>query len=655
MKHKKGFKALAAAVLSVSLLIGLVPATVFADGTIAVTYVDENGDEHTADCQPIPSDATLADGWYVINSAPAGRLNISGDVTIVVAGYISLSGGIHVPATSSLTIYRAKDAPYTGLQIKDVPENYAGIGGNNNEANGAITINSIHEIICNGGWKAVGIGAGTGPVSGQPGLICINSFVNHIDVFGKDGAAGFGPGEVNLFNSAKITYKDEDGIFVPSYNILTCTQKSTVVLNNCAHSADPRYEQYTSTQHKVLCGDCRTVLDYENHNFGDGDECSLCGEHKTAATECTVTYVVNDNETFETVPIDSVLAKPADPEAEEGMRFVCWIDKATGKPFDFTSIITKDVTLVASFDYAVVATLKEKTVVFEGVLQIRYTINISQDLWEDEGAYISFTQAGKDEVIVPITDGEAFNEDYYYYYPVPIPEYQDVITVRVYNGEGNTVLFRHIGGDNYHEANEESPAGAEYSIRAYIDAMNSDTSINQLVQKLWDYGACAQKKFAYGDNIETDHTKPQWNYFDGQREAFQAVTTGNRSDVNGLVKASIQVNFEAGNDLRVSFTLEDGASLSDYTFTLLGEPVEPEQVGKNKYAIIVKNIAAPNLSYKYVFGISDADGHTYTVTASVLSYALIAIDANTNEDTVNLCKALWNYYFAAQNYFEDKN
>ena len=650
MKHKKGFKALAAAVLSVSLLIGLVPATVFAEDTTAVTYVDENGDEHTADCKPIPSTATLTDGWYVINSAPSGRVNVIGDVKLVVAGYVSFNGGFHVPSGSALTIYKAADASYAGLNISTPPANSAGIGGNNTEANGAITINSINDIVANGGANAPGIGAGKDAVSGQPGEITIRSFTSYIKAKGQGGTAGI-VGSISIFDSAKITYKNENDNYVPAYNVSICNQESDIYITNCDHKADSRCETYTSTQHKVLCGDCRTVLGYEDHNFGDGDECSLCGAHKTVSTECTVTYVVNNVESSETVSIDSVLTKPADPEAEEGMRFVCWIDEETGNPFDFTSVITKNVTLIATFDYAVVATLKEKTVVFEGVLQIRYTMDISQELWEDEGAYISFIQEGKDEVKVPITEGVASNGDYYYYYPVPIPEYQDVVTVRVYNGEGNTVLFRHTSGNNYHEANEESPNGAEYSILSYIEAKTEDTSINQLVYALRYYGACAQKKFAYGDNLEVGFTNPTVYIYDDQRAANQVETTGTRDDVNGLVKASIQVNFEAGNDLRVAFTLEDGASLSDYTFSLGGSPVEPEQVGKNKYAIIVKNIAAPNLNYKYGFSIADADGNSYTVKASVLSYALIAIDANTNEDTVNLCKALWDYCFKAKAYF----
>ena len=67
----------------------------------------------------------------------------------------------------------------------------------------------------------------------------------------------------------------------------------------------------------------------------------------------------------------------------------------------------------------------------------------------------------------------------------------------------------------------------------------------------------------------------------------------------------------------------------------------------------VESVFKPD--HKYDFSIADADGNTYTVTASVLSYALIAIDANTNEDTVNLCKALWKYSTEAKAYFGNKN
>ena len=661
MKHKKGFKALAAAVLSVSLLIGLVPATVFAEDKEVYTYVDEVEDE-----RELPDGAEVLEYVITEDTVVNKRIDISGDVTLVLATkgikQNQFQYGIHVPQTASLTIYRAYD--YAGYMNISAPGNgKAGIGGNEEEVNGEIKFESSKYIIINGGAEAAGIGTGKNATSNaQPGSISIAAGVRSMSITAHQKGKAIGPGvgspvgEIIIHDEEKIEVGSSNADMTITYDVSDCYKNSKVSISKCtSHSGTDRYKSISDTQHILLCDNCRAMVRMEDH---DGSPCSKCGHTGEVITH-TVTFTdgniqlnvaeVNEGETISTSSVPEVTPP-------EGKVLTGWKIEETDSLFDIANdVVTKDVTLVAVFDYAIVATLKEKTVVFKGVLQIRYTMDISQELWEDEGAYISFIQEGKDEVKVPITEGVASNGDYYYYYPVPIPEYQDVVTVRVYNGEGNTVLFRHISGDNYHKANEGSPNGAEYSILSYIEAKTGDTSINQLVWALRYYGACAQKKFAYGDNLETNYINPSVNIYESERTTNQVVTTGKRSDVNGLLKTSIQVNFEAGNDLRVYFTLEDGASPSYYTFSLDNESVEPVQVGKNKYAIIVKNIAAPNLDHKYDFSIADADGNTYTVTASVLSYALIAIDANTNEDTVNLCKALWKYSTEAKAYFGNKN
>ena len=664
MKHKKGFKALAAAVLSISLLIGLVPTTVFA-GAEDYRYVDKNGDDYA-----LPEDATvlesvsntgLTSGWYVItdDTVVNGRLNINGDVTLVLAttGDIqdNFDEGIHVPETSSLTLYKALGY-YGAMFINSPGPNNAGIGGNVNELNGVIRIESMGFIRVNGGAAGAGIGTGAGPNPyGHPGIISIEAGVVGMNISSNQGGKAIGPGaagpigEISIYDAAKIKAGDEY-----LHDVSQCAAYTSLNITKCtSHSGTDNYISISDTQHVLMCDYCRSVVETEDH---DGSPCSKCG-HTGEVITYKVTFMDGDTELdVAVVNAGEKISTSSIPEVTppEGMELVGWKIKGSDNNFDVANTaVTEDITLVAVFDYACVATLTEKTVVFEGVLQIRYTMNISQDLWEDEGAYLSFTQAGKDEVKVLITEGDVQNSgEVYYYYPVPIPEYQDVVTVRVYNSEGNTVLFRHTSGDNYHEANEESPKGAEYSILSYIEAMSGGSAITPLVYALRYYGACAQKKFAYGENVEVEYTTPVFNVTATQRSDNQITTTGDRSDVNGLLKSSIQVNFEAGNDLRVSFTLEDGASVSDYTFTLDKKPIEPEQVGKNKYAIIVKNIAATDLDVKHDFGISDADGHTYTVNANVLSYALIAIDANTNEDTVYLCKALWKYSIEAEKYFK---
>lgn len=68
---------------------------------------------------------------------------------------------------------------------------------------------------------------------------------------------------------------------------------------------------------------------------------------RVATAKHTVTLSVNGQSTVVEVEHGQTLAKPADPTAPEGLRFVCWL--LGGEPFDFNTPITQDIMLVARF------------------------------------------------------------------------------------------------------------------------------------------------------------------------------------------------------------------------------------------------------------------------------------------------------------------
>ncbi|MBR5975273.1 MAG: hypothetical protein IK020_08830 [Clostridiales bacterium] len=127
------------------------------------------------------------------------------------------------------------------------------------------------------------------------------------------------------------------------------------------------------------------------------------------------------------------------------------------------------------------------------------------------------------------------------------------------------------------------------------------------------------------------------------------------TDAPGVIGTSLNVLFESNNALRLAFKLDEGYGPDDYTFQYFdGETwhtVEPVSIGNNRWAILVEDIAAPNLGYMFKFVLTHkASGSTYEVSASVYSYCLLAAQ-NGSENMQGLAKALYCYGEAAYEYF----
>ena len=115
-----------------------------------------------------------------------------------------------------------------------------------------------------------------------------------------------------------------------------------------------------------------------------------------------------------------------------------------------------------------------------------------------------------------------------------------------------------------------------------------------------------------------------------------------------MTGASIMVEFDTDNTLRITFKTDGSKPLGSYTFLLDGAEKKPTKKGKTAY-LQVKNIAAPNLNTPHTFSVTDGT-NTYTVTAFALSYAYTSVK-NGNSARQNLGKALYLYNRAADAYF----
>lgn len=665
MKHKKGFKALAAAVLSVSLLIGLVPATVFADGTEVFRYVDKNGEDHALPDNAVVLESVpvegLTGGWYVFteDTVVNKRIDISGNVTLVLATQGNKQDqfqyGIHVPETASLTIYKAQN--YSGYMNISAPGSCnAGIGGDTNKVNGKIIIESAGIINVNGGDFAAGIGTGAGAdPNAQPGDIRIEAGVREMNITASQGGNAIGPGVVSpegdiyIYDAAIIKVGSSNDDLKITYDVSDCAKNLKVSILKCtSHSGTDRYVSISDTQHVLLCDKCRTMVEMEDH---DGSPCSKCG-HSSEVVAYTVTFTdgttqlgvaeVNSGETLSASSIPEVTPP-------EGKKLVGWKIEGTNDFFDIENdVVTGAITLVATFDEALLATIVESEVVFEGALKIAFGFHFTDELMALTGAKVVFKKG--DEVVssIALTDGYTRDgsDELFYDYDFMLPEYSEPITVFVLDADDQPILLRGA------QSGTDYPNGVTYSASEYAGSMagshTASLEMRNLASAFLNYGGAARTYFSAP---ETATNSGDYETQLNNLEPYKLTITGTKP--TGVTNVYINTFFEEDHTLRISFKLAEGKTKNDYTFQIDGENAKVYSLGDNKYAIEVNNIAAPNLADAHDFSISDGTA-TYTVKASALSYAYTSVK-NGNTARKNLGVTMYDYFDAAHKFFEEKD
>ena len=163
----------------------------------SVSYYDENGKEHTANCngvitqENIESYETLTTGWYAVEGTVTGntRIKVQGTVNLILEDGCSftVNGGIEVNVGNALTIW-GQQKGNGKLKAQNVVNYCAGIGGGNNISGGNITING-GIIQSEGRFRGAGIGGGS---RGAGGIITINN--GEIQSKGGYSGAGIGGG-----------------------------------------------------------------------------------------------------------------------------------------------------------------------------------------------------------------------------------------------------------------------------------------------------------------------------------------------------------------------------------------------------------------------------------------------------------------------------
>lgn len=163
----------------------------------SVSYCDEKGAEHTANCNGVITQANIGNygilttGWYAVEGTVTGdnRIEVQGTVNLILEDGCSftVNGGIEVNEGNALTIWGQQEGNGE-LKAQNVGNYCAGIGGGDGKSGGNITING-GIIQSEGGRGGAGIGGGA---SGAGGTITINA--GKIQSEGGYNGAGIGGG-----------------------------------------------------------------------------------------------------------------------------------------------------------------------------------------------------------------------------------------------------------------------------------------------------------------------------------------------------------------------------------------------------------------------------------------------------------------------------
>ena len=291
------------------------------------------------------------------------------------------------------------------------------------------------------------------------------------------------------------------------------------------------------------------------------------------------------------------------------------------------------------------------TLSLEGDIAINFYLVLPDEILSDSGAYVMLNDT-KMMLTAAKTVKQGDLTLYGFKYRVTAKEMGEEVTLHAYNGTGVLLpLLRNSNNENLTET------GFTYSVRQYIQQAvdsNSNAKLVALAKAMSDYGGKAQKRFNYDTANIADPYNP---------EAIAKVTTEDvepymcvktLTDRTGIEFAFMSLTLKSETTMNLYFTLSEGETIDDYTFTVDGKTAKPIYTSIG-YKIKVPNISAKNLDEFYKVEVCDEQGVCLTVDCTALHYAyLVLSDGTQSEALTELVQALYLYNQAANVYFNKK-
>ncbi len=282
------------------------------------------------------------------------------------------------------------------------------------------------------------------------------------------------------------------------------------------------------------------------------------------------------------------------------------------------------------------AALLSRSITLNGNIGVNFYMSLSEEVTSDPGAYMLFTQEGKEPVKVSITDTVARTlkgkQAYCFTYEVAAKEMTDEIKAQLFYGDTCTEEYT-------------------YSVKTYADNQRVSLSDNQALMNLLDamlrYGAASQLQFNYHTKRLANEGLEPVDYTDVQIEGFPIVLPQG-TDLVSFAGASLLLESET----TLRFFLRADASVENFTVTYEGQPLEIK-IRNGLYYVDVEDISAPDLDMSFTITVNDGT-NTADISYSPLTYCS-SIRTNYNSEEyqtlLDVCAALYLYNQAANAYF----
>ena len=271
------------------------------------------------------------------------------------------------------------------------------------------------------------------------------------------------------------------------------------------------------------------------------------------------------------------------------------------------------------------------TTSLNGVIDLNIYVKLSKDLIEADDTFVRFTYAGK-TLDVAMEDALHYpwnGEENIYRFSCPVYAKQLADNVNIKFMKGDRVIGKELN----------------YSVKTYCENRIEDSTYDAevaLCKAMLNYGAAAQMLFGYNTdklaNASLSDADKALAAVDAS--AYKYSVTGKEE---GIKAKSATLMLEDVVKVRVYFTLTGDKAIGDYTFTIDGKVVTPQQNEKGYY-VETDGIAAKELEKMFSVQVGGI-----TVTYGALSY--VNSKANgSNELEANIAKALFAYWQTAEKY-----
>ena len=276
-----------------------------------------------------------------------------------------------------------------------------------------------------------------------------------------------------------------------------------------------------------------------------------------------------------------------------------------------------------------------------GNIGLNTYLAFSDSFLQDSEAYITV-----DSNVFPVSEALSKVQDGLTLYRFSVdraaPDMNQGAIVRAFHGDGSQVNIEK-GGRIYTD-------GVTATVRDYLELAlqyMSDPKLLDLVKAMSDYGRYAQIHF----QRDLDKLAPvRGNVDQVTAEDLRpyAATVTQESDA-GIPFYGSSLTVETNTIMRHYFKLNSG-SVNDYVFLLDGEEVTPRQNGEY-LDIALSGIAAAQLDTSHTIRILDGDREIFHTDYCALSYCWDTLNYTSDEDLLNLVKAIYLYNQAANVYF----